>query len=83
MKLGRVTKLNKRNTATSKIIDDNVLSTICNVIVIFLIYDQSGSRTADVWSVKLTFSLTVAFYLRKTENRTKKPLTQLSYYCFD
>ena len=25
----------------------------------------------------------VTFYLTKTENRTKKSLTQLSYYCFE
>ena len=43
---------------------------------------QSGSRIPDAWSVKLTFSLMVIFYLTKTENRNKKPLTQLSYYCF-
>ena len=43
---------------------------------------QSGSRIPDAWSVKLTFSLIVIFYLTKTENRNKKPLTQLSYYCF-
>ena len=28
-------------------------------------------------------SLTIAFYLRKTENRTKKFLTQLSHYGFE
>ena len=34
-------------------------------------------------SVILIFSLIVTFYLTKTENRTKKSLTQLSYYCFE
>ena len=36
---------------------------------------QSGSRIPDAWSVKLTFSLTVTFYPKKTENKTKKHLT--------
>ena len=40
------------------------------------------SQIPDTWSVKVIFSLIVAFYLIKTENRTKKSLTQLSHYCF-
>ena len=43
--------------------------------------EQSGSRIPDAWSVLLTFTLTVTFYLTTTENRTRKSLTQLSYYC--
>ena len=39
--------------------------------------EQFGSRISDARSVKLTFSLIVNFYLTKTGNRTKKPLTQL------
>ena len=42
--------------------------------------EQYGSRIPDAWSVKFTFSSTVTFYLTKTENRTKKSLTQLSYH---
>ena len=38
----------------------------------------SGSRIPDAWPIKLTFSLTIAFYLTKTEGRTKKSLIQLS-----
>ena len=41
MKLGPVTKLEKRDTATSKN-DDEVMSANCDVIVIFLIYVQFG-----------------------------------------
>ena len=43
MKLWPVTKLNKRNTATSKKIDDGVLLVGFNVIIIFLIYGQFGA----------------------------------------
>ena len=48
MKLGPVTKLDKRNK-TSKNIDNDVMSANCDVIVIFPIYDleQSGSRIPD------------------------------------
>ena len=59
--------------------------TSCQIIVtsfsFFLFmanFELSESQIPDVYSVKLTFSLTVRFYLTKTENRTKKSLTQLS-----
>ena len=42
--------------------------------------EQYGSR---IPGVTLTFSLIVTFYLTKTENGTKKCLTQLSHYCFE
>ena len=38
MKLGSVTKLDKRNKTTSKTFDDDVMSEICDVIFMFLIY---------------------------------------------
>ena len=41
------------------------------------------AQISDAWSIKLTFSLIVTYYLTKTKNRTKKSLTQLSYYCFE
>ena len=34
-------------------------------------------------SLPSLFSLIVTFFLTKIENKTKKPLTQLSYYCFE
>ena len=40
MKLGSVTKLDKRSKTTSETFDDDVISGNCDVIVIFLIYDQ-------------------------------------------
>ena len=43
MKLGPVTKLDKRNTTTLKKFDDDVMLASCNVIVIFLIYGQFGA----------------------------------------
>ena len=43
MKPGPVTKLDKGNKTSSKKIDDNVMSAICNVIVTFLIYGQFGA----------------------------------------
>ena len=38
-----------------------------------------GSQIPDALSVKLPLLLIVTFYLAKTENRTKKPQTQLSH----
>ena len=43
MKLGPVTKLDKRNKTTSKSFYDDVMSTNCEVIVIFPIYGQFGA----------------------------------------
>ena len=43
MKLGPVTKLDKRNKTTSKKIDDDVMLENWEVIVIFLIYGQFGA----------------------------------------
>ena len=42
MKLGPVTKPDKRNTATSKKLDDSIVLTNCGVTVILPIYSQSG-----------------------------------------
>ena len=43
MKLGLVTKLDKRNTSTSKKFDDNVILVSCDFIVIFSIYEKFGA----------------------------------------
>ena len=43
MKLGPVTKLDKRNKKTSKKFDNDVMSVKCDVIVIFPIYGQFGA----------------------------------------
>ena len=57
----------------------------CDIIVFFPIYglQPSGIWIPDACFLKLTFSLIVTFHLTKPENRTKKSLTQLSYYCFE
>ena len=38
MKLGPVTKIDKKNKTTSKKIDDDIMSENCNVIAIFPVY---------------------------------------------
>ena len=86
MKLGPVTKIDKRNTVTSKKFDDDVILAMCEVIVIFTIYGKFGAiRKLDSGDMvcKKGIVYMVTFYFTKTENRTKKPLTQLSYYCFE
>ena len=42
MKLGSVTKSDKKNKATSKKFDDDVMLASCDVTVIFPIYGQFG-----------------------------------------
>ena len=43
MKLGPVTKLDKRKKTTSKKCDDDVMSQNCDAIIIFLIFGQFGA----------------------------------------
>ena len=85
-KLALVTKLDNRNRLTSK----KLMMTSCQEIVTSLSFfqsltnlEQSGSQIPDAWSIKLSFSLIVTFYVTKNGNRTKKSLTQLSYYQFE
>ena len=86
MKVGPVTKLDKKNTASQK----NLTMTLCQQIVTSWLFfqfmtnlEQSGSRISDVSSVKLIFLVIVNFYFAKIANRTRKYLTQLSYYFFE
>ena len=72
MKLGLGTKLDKRNIGTSKKFDVDIISTNCDIIAFFQFMvnlQPSGSRIPNAGS------LAIAFYLTKTENRTKKLLT--------
>ena len=86
MNLGPVSKSNKKNTATST---NLTMTSYRQILTSFSFFrfmanlKQYGSQIPDAWSVKLTFSLTVTFYLTKIENRTKNSLTQLSYYYFE
>ena len=84
MKLGPVTKLEKKNK-TSKKFDVDVMSENCEVIVIFRIFGLFGAvRRPDSQSLQKFMCLViVSFCLTKTKNRTKKSQTQLSHYCFE
>ena len=81
MKLGPVTKADKRNKTTSKKTDDNIMSKNYSVITIFPIYDQFGAIRKP--GSKLTYLLIVIFSLTKTESRTKKSQTQLSHHRYE
>ena len=86
MKLRPVTKLEKRNKTTSKKIDLTSYRKIVTPLSFFGILpnlEQSGGRIPDTESAEVMFSVIVTFRLTKTENRTKKSLTQLSDYCFE
>ena len=77
MKLGSVTKRNKKNKTTSKIFGDDVMSENCDVIAIFLICSQFGAiPKPDSGRIvcKTYIFINSNFYLTKTENRTKKSL---------
>ena len=78
MKLEPAPKLDMRNTAATKKIHGDIMMAVSDVSVFFPIQgylQSSGSRIPDAWSVKLNFSLTITFYITKTEARTKKSLT--------
>ena len=87
MKLGPVTKLDKRNKTTSKKYDNDVMSKNCDVIAIFFIYGQFG----DIWRLDsgctvcktCIFITSNLFFLQKLKKNLKNPPTQFSYYCFE
>ena len=86
MKIEPVTKLDKRNKTKLQ----NLAMTPCREIVTLLPFfrflansEQSGGWIADTESAKVTFSVIGTFCLTKSENRTKKSLTQVSHYCFE
>ena len=75
MKIGPVTKIDKRNTTISK----KLMITPCREIVTSLLFlefmvnfKQFASRISDAWSIIFTFLLNVTFHLTITKNRTKK-----------
>ena len=75
MKLGPVTKLEKKNRTMSKNIDDGVMSEYCDVIVIFFIYGQFEAIPKPDSRRRLCKSyvfINSNFYLTKTKNRSKK-----------
>ena len=86
MKLGPVTKPDKRNKTTSI----NLMMTSFRKIVTSLSFfgflanlEQSGGLIPAIEPAKSMFSVKVTFRLTKTENKTKKSLIQLSQYCFE
>ena len=85
MKLGPVAKLEKKNKTMSKNFDDDVMSKNFNLIAIFPIYSQFGGiwrpDSGRIVCKTYVFILIVTFHLTKSENKTKKSLTQLSHYC--
>ena len=68
MKLGAVTTLDKRNTATSTKFDKDFILANCDFQFMANL-QPSRSCILDAWLIKLTFSLTITFYLTKFENR--------------
>ena len=74
MKLGPVTKLDKKNKTTSENFDDDVMSVIVTSLSFFGFLanlEQSGDRIPDTESAKVMFSVIGTFCLTKTENRNK------------
>ena len=86
MKLGPVTKLGKGNKKRQKRLTMTSYQKIVTTLSFFRILanlEQSQSQILDREFAKFMFPLTVTFCLTKTENKTKKSLTQLSHCCFE
>ena len=86
MKLGPVTKLDKKNTTMSKKIDDDFVSANMTSLSFFRLMvnlKQFGRRIPDAWSMILSFSSITTFDQTENENKTKKSLTQVSYCCLE
>ena len=81
IKLWPTSKIEKKNTMTSKKLENNIISTKYDVVVIFSIYGQYGAMLKTN-SLILGFSLMATSYPRKLGHRTKS-LTQPWYYCFE
>ena len=64
MKLGPVTKPDKKNKKTSKQIDDDVMSENCDLIVIFWIFGQFGA----VWRPDSGYRVCKCYVFIKTNN---------------
>ena len=80
MKLGPVTKLDRRNKTRSRKVNDDVMPENCDVIVIFQIFDQfgavqfgqfGGGRIQGTESAEVMSSVTVTFCLTKLKTELK------------
>ena len=74
-------------TRETKQRQNNLITNLCREIVTLLSFfgilvnlEHSGGRIPDRESARVMFLLIVTFCPKKTENRTKKSLTQLSHY---
>ena len=76
MKIGAITKIDKENTVTLKILTMTSFGKLWRHLYFSDFWPTWAiqSRILDAWFVKLTFSLIVTFYLTKTDSRTKKLL---------
>ena len=79
LKLGQMTKLDKRNKTMSKKFEDDVMAPNCDVIVIFPSFGQFGAIRKP-HSGRMDCK---TLYLANTKKRTKKSLTKLWHYCFE
>ena len=80
VKLGPVTKIDKRNTATSKYLTMNLCRQVMRPSSFFCFMinlEQYRTRILETWYIIFTFSLIEIFYQTKGENKTKKSLKVL------
>ena len=89
MKFGPITKIDKKKQKQQQQRQKNLVLTSCRKIATSLSFfeflanlEQSRGWILDKESTKVVFSVIVTFCLTKTENKSKKSLTQLLHCCF-
>ena len=86
MKPEQITKPDKKNNTTSKKLTMTSCRRIMTSSALFRFMGamkQSGTEILSAWCMILKFLLINTFSLTKSDNGTKKSLTQLSYYCIE
>ena len=81
MKLGPISKLDKKHTTTLKQIGDGVMSTNCDIIVFFPTYGQMEAKFQTDGLYKFIFRLIVTFYLAKLENSSHTIALSKGIFC--
>ena len=86
MKLGPVTNLTRETRQRQKklmMTSSQQILTSWSFCQFMANLQPSESRIPHAQPIKLAFSLKITFCLTNHKNKTKKSLTQLSYYCFE
>ena len=83
IKLGTESKFENKNLATVKMASCQQFMAPSSLFRFMANLENTESQILDVWSIVITSTLSITFPLTKTGNKTKRPLTQCPYSCFE